>query len=184
MTKLPNARARERRRRFDHDCVSRQEVIETIDTRQTEFDEQTDKLEKDADDVETTRETIDELELTGTSETSEAVERALDAAENISEEEFNEDGEQLDQTQDQTHEYEGDLRGRSDTTEADLGKVSDASGRLNSDRPNREWIEAKEELIRDKEFLDEQEQRARDAREESERIQQVLDSRLQATRGP
>lgn len=123
------------------------------------------------------------LDLSGTSEASEAVERAMDAAENISEEEFTEDSEQLDQVQDQTQEYEGDLHERSDATEADLGKVSDASAKINSDRPNGEWIEAKEELIRDKEFLDEQEKRGRDAREESERIQQEQEARVRANRG-
>lgn len=165
------------------DCVSRREVIETIDTRQSEFDEKTEELQKEADDVETTRETKDNLDLSGTSETSEAVERAMDAAENISEEEFTEDSEQLDQTQDQSQEYEADLHERSDTTEKDLGRVSDASAQINSDRPNREWIEAKEEFVRDKEFLDEQGERARVAREASERIQQEQEARVRAGRG-
>ncbi len=91
------------------DCLPRHEVVEAIDKRQCEFDERTDRLEKDADDVETTRVTMESLDIGGTTEASEAVERAMDAAHSVSVQEFNENGEQLDHTQEQTREYESDF---------------------------------------------------------------------------
>ncbi len=61
--------------------------------------------------------------------------------------------------------------------------MSDASGRLNSDRANREWIEAKEALIQDKEFLDEQENAGVWLGKQANVSSRELDDRINATRG-
>lgn len=165
------------------ESVSRQEVTDTVDKRQSEFEEKTEDLGKDADDVETTWEAIREVDLEGTSEAAEAVEHALEDAERISEEQFEEDSEQLDRAQDESREHEQELQERSDGTEKDLGKIGELSSEIKRDRASREWIEAKEELVRDKEFLDEQEQRERDGREETERAKREYGDRVRAARG-
>ena len=80
-------------------------------------------------------------------------------------------------------EHQGETQERADTTEADLGKVSDASARIETDVAVSELVKAKEAALKDIEFLGEQVERAREAREESERIQQELESRVRASQG-
>ena len=50
---------------------------------------------------------------------------------------------------------EQELRERSDTSESDLGKVSDATGRIETQETVNELVKTKEGLLRDIEFLDE-----------------------------
>jgi len=160
------------------DVPAEREHMEKIDKRQAEFDEQTDQLTEDAEDVETVRETEDALDLEITAEAADAVEQSLDEAEGTSVEQFSENGDRLDGTQDESQEHESDLKERSDQTDRDLEQVSDASGRIHSDQTDSSLIAAKEALARAREFLDQQGERAREGRENSERIQQELIPRV------
>ena len=170
-------------RRRGTDTPSESQVIETIDQNQRESDDQFEELGKDTQDAETTRQTVDDLDLTATLETAEAVEQELQSAQDTIEQQFNEDGEKLDQVQDESQEYEGELHERGDGVDSDLAKVSDASDQLHNDAARNEYVQVKETLIRGKEFMDDQERRARDAREDSERKQQVMKDRLRAAQG-
>ena len=165
------------------DTPSEAQVIQTVDQKHEQFDERTEQLNDDAQDAETTRQTNDSLDLTATTETADAVEQAMDGAQETIAQDFSDDSEKLDMVQDESQEYEGQLNDMGDSVDRDLSKVSDASSRLNSERAQNEYLQVKETLVRGKEFLDEQENRAQDARENSERQQQELQDRLNAARG-
>ena len=65
----------------------------------------------------------------------------------------------------------------------DLGKISDASGRIETKDTVNELLNAKEGVLKDIDFIDEHEQSAREARDESERLQQEHRSRIQGQGG-
>ena len=167
-----------RKRRTD--APSRSDVTKTVDDRKTEFDEKTDALEKHADDAETERETLESLDLTGTSDAAEAVEQAVEAAQETSVREFEEDGEALEKVQSEGEEFEGELRERTDAASSDMDKIADGENRLHSDEAKNELEKAKMETQRDIEFLDEQEREAQEARQESERLHNEQRARIQA----
>lgn len=165
------------------DVPTRGEISETVERHQQEMHERSEEVEKTVDDVETVRQTLENLDLGGTSEGSEAIEGAIDAAEDAGVGEFKEESEGLEQVELKSEEHEGEIHERSDTTSADLGKISDASGRLHGDAANRELVDAKEEALRDVEFLKEQAARAEDARNESRQLHEEHERRVQSGRG-
>lgn len=164
------------------DTPTRSEVTERVGKNHEDLREKGDEMEDSVSDIETVRETLDSLDLSGTAEAAEAVERAVEGAEDVSVSEFEEESSEVGEIQGETEEHESELQERSDTTSADLGKLSDASSRLHSDVANRELIEAKESAVRDVEFLGDQAKRAQEAREESQRLREELDSRATAGR--
>jgi len=170
-----------RKRRAD--APSRSDVAKTVDDRKTEFDEKTDALERHADDAETERETLESLDLTGTSDAAEAVEQAVDAAQEASVREFEEDGDALEQVQDEGEEFERELHERSDANASDMDKIVDAGNRLHSDDAKSELEKARMETQRDIELLDEQEREAQESRKESERLHDEQRARIQAAGG-
>jgi hypothetical protein len=64
----------------------------------------------------------------------------------------------------------------------DLGKISDASGRIETDDTVNELINAKEGVLKDIDFIDEHQQIAEEARDESERLQQEHQNRVHGQR--
>ena len=165
------------------DVPTRGEVTEKVEKHGTDMREKMDEIEETVEDVETVRQTLEELDLGGTSEGSDAVEQAVEGAEDVSVEEFDEESGELEEIQRETEEHEDELDERSDTASSDLGKISDASGRIESDATNGKLVEAKESAIREIEFLSEQAQRARDAREESRRAHEERQGRVQSRGG-
>ena len=69
-------------------------------------------------------------------------------------------------------EHETELQERSDTDESDLGKISDASGRIETQATVDELVNAKAAILEDIDFLNEEARREEDALTESERQQQ------------
>ena len=116
------------------------------------------------------RQTLEELDFGGTAEGCEGIEQAIDGAEDVSVDEFDSESNELEEIANESEEHEGELHERNDTTTTDLGKISDASGRIHSDTANTELIAAKESALRDIEFLSDQAKRAQEAREETQRI--------------
>jgi hypothetical protein len=162
------------------DRRSRGEITERIEKHQTDMREKGDQIGKSVSDVELERQTRDQLDLGGTSEAAEAIERALDSAEDTSVKEFDAESQALDQVHGDAEGHETELRERSDAANTDLDKLSDAGGRLHGDSSNRELLKAQEEDERDIEFLKEQEARAREAREESKRLHEEHQRRISA----
>lgn len=152
------------------DAPKQSEITEKVEKHENDMHEKTEDVEKTVEDVETVRQTLEELDFGGTAEGGEAVEQSIEGAENVSVGEFDSESSALEELEHESEEHEGELQERNDTTTADLGKISDASGRIHSDAANSELIAAKESALRDIEFLSDQAQRAQEAREETQHI--------------
>ena len=161
------------------DTPTRGEVTERIDRNKNEMEEKVEQMDTIATDKETVAETLENLDLSGTSEGSEAVEEAIEQAEEVTVEAFEQTDGNLEEVQSETEDHENELQQRSDSSQMDLGKISDASGRIETKDTVNELVNAKEGVLRDIEFIDDQEQRAKDARDESERLQQEHRARIQ-----
>ena len=95
---------------------------------------------------------------------------------------FNEEDEVLEEVQDETEAHENELQERSDSSQMDLGKISDASGRIETSETVTELINAKEGVLRDIDFIDDHQQIAKDARDEAESLQQEHRNRVHGQR--
>jgi hypothetical protein len=91
---------------------------------------------------------------------------------------FDTEDETLERIQADNQEFEGEIQDRRGTSESDLGKISDASGRIETKETVNELVNAKEAALRDIDFLAEQIDRARGAREKSNAAQEKLRARV------
>ena len=160
------------------DVPSRPDITENVEQKNTEMEEKEIDLDKIATDVETVRQTLESLDLEGTSDCAEELESAFDDTEAVTIEEFEKEDESLEEIQDDSKEYEREVDDRRGSSESDLGKISDASARIETKKSTNELIKAKESALQDIEFLAEQIDRAREAREKSDEAQEELYNRI------
>ena len=139
-------------------------------------------MDDEASDIETIRNTLEQLEG-GTSEGFEQIEGAIEDAESITTEVFESDDQELDEIQGESQEFGNEINESKEVSESDLATISDASAEFKTDNPDKEFLHAKEEAIRDIDLLKEQEERERLAREESDAIQEQLKARVQKRAG-
>ena len=165
------------------DVPTRNEVTERVETSTKEMEEKEVGLDRIATDVEIVRETLEKLDLGGTQEGAEQLESSIEGAEDVTEEVFDREDEDLERMQEENKEFEGELDERRDTSDTDLGKVSDASSKIESKETINELVKAKEAVMRDIDFLKEQIDRATDARQRSDEIQKKHQSRVHSGRG-
>jgi len=137
-------------------------------------------LDKIASDVETVRGTLENLDFGGTSEGTEEVEKSIEAAEDVTVQEFDREDEELEQVQSESQEFENGLQDHRGSSESDMGKITDAAGKIETKETLNQLETAKEAALRDMEFLSEQIERARSARERSNAAQEKLQSRVRA----
>jgi len=164
------------------DVSTRHEVNEKVDRSKEDLQEKADEADTVVEDIETVRRTLDELDFGGTADGADEVEQSIEEAEDVTVDVFDREDEEVEELQQENEEYEGDLQEHSDTVESDLGKISDASGRIETQETTNELVKAKEASIRDIEFLGEQVERANESRQESERIQQDHQTRAHTGR--
>jgi len=160
------------------DVSTRHEVTEKIEVGKSDMQEKETHLDKIASDVETVRQTLESLDLSGTAEGSEEIESSIKGAEDVTETEFDKEDEALDRIQSDSQEFEKGLQDRRGESESDLGKVSDASGKIETRETIRELEKTKEAILRDIDFLAKQISRASDARQKSEDIQEKHKTRV------
>ena len=164
------------------DTPTRSEVTERVEKNNDEMEEKVEELDTIATDTETVRETLDALDFEGTAEAIDEVEGAIEQAEDVTIEKCDEEDEVLEEVQDETEDHENELQERSDSSQMDLGKISDASGRIETDDTVNELINAKEGVLKDIDFIDEHQQIAKEARDESERLQKEHQNRVHGQR--
>jgi len=164
------------------DVPKRSEVTEKVEQHQSDMHDKAEEMDPVVSDVETVRQTLEDLDLGGTDDGSEQVEQSIESAQDVTVEVFEREDEQLEQVQEENEEHDQELTERTGTVESDLGKISDAGGRITTQETNSELIQAKEAAIRDIEFLQDHERRAREAGQESDRVQQEHRSRVNAAR--
>lgn len=164
------------------DTPSRSEITEKVETGKTDMSEKIEELDIIATDKETVTETLEGLDLEGTAEGTDDIESAIEQAEDVTVEVFDQEDENLEQIQSDTEEYEGELEERSDASESDRETITDAASRIETTDTANELDKAREAVSSDIEFLNEQDQTAKEAREENERLQQEHRSRVQGGR--
>jgi len=164
------------------DVPSRHDVEEKIDNTSDAMKEKETDMEQTVSDIETIRGTLESLDFSGTMEGSEEVEASINQADDVTVDEFDRQDGEVDDLQKESTEHEGELQERTEAGETDLGKLSDASGQIETPEAINELVQAKEGALRDIEFLKGQDDRAREAREENERVQQDQQNRARAGR--
>lgn len=164
------------------DARSRSEIQDQVETQEQDREQKGEDSELVTVDAETIGQTKDELEGGGTIEGTESAVESVDAAQDVTAEEHERQDEQIEEVQAEIETHEQELQERSDTDQADLGKLSDATSELKTDVATGELIDAKEALIEDDEFLQDQKRQAEEGRQESERIQQEHRSRVNRAR--
>ena len=158
--------------------LSRNEIKERVGKATQDMTEKEHLLEDDVADIETIRKTLENLEG-GTSEGFEQIEEAIENAENVTADAFEKEDENLEQIQNESQEFGTEIQDTQQKTESDLGKISNASAEFKTEEPNRDFLQAKEEALRDIDLLKEQDEQERHAREKSDAIQEKLRSRIQ-----
>ena len=156
----------------------RDEIVDSVDRSRSDMDEKLQDLDKIQKDVETVRETLEALDFGGTSEGSDAVEASMTGAEDVTVEVFDREDGVIDEMQEQSEEYEGDLHEHLNADEEDLDRISDASRSIDTEETISQLVRAKEAAVRDVEFLAEQVERAKEAREQSETAQREYQSKV------
>jgi hypothetical protein len=165
------------------DVPTRGEVTEKVDRSGADMDEKEEQLDTIAGDVETVRETLESLDLGGTADGSDEIEAAVEDADEVAVDAFDEQDGELEELQGENEEFEGELDDRSDVSESDLDKLTDASSRIETDGAATELAKAEEAARGEIEFLQEHIERERAAREESERAQQEYEARVRTRTG-
>jgi len=164
------------------DVPTRAEVGEGVTRSEDDLKEQWEEVEKPVSDNEVIADVLDSLEGGGSAEGADSAEGNIEAAQEVSSNEFEEESRELEQIQDENSEVEDDLKERSDSASSDAEKIRGARDQVNSDAANRELSSAEDEELRDQEFLDEQADRALEAREESKRLHEEHEARVNAAR--
>jgi hypothetical protein len=161
------------------DSPTRGEVKEKVEKNKERMIEKVEVLDTTATDTETVRETLENLDFEGTAEGVDSVEEAVTEAEDVTVDIFDEEDEELNEYIDsEVKEHEQELQERTDSSESDFEKVSDAVDRITTQETNKELEGAKTEIRDDIEFLDEQNRESKEAREENELLQQQHRSRV------
>jgi hypothetical protein len=162
------------------DVPTRHELSDQIQEHDNGMETKEIDLDKIASDVETVRGTLENLDFSGTSEGAEEVERSIEAAEDVTVQEFDKEDEELEQLQSESQEFEDGIQDRRESSESDIGKITDAAVKIETKETVNQLEKAKEAALRDMEFLSEQIERARSAREKSNAAQEKLQSRVRA----
>ena len=165
--------------RRNSDTPTRSEVTGKVEESKHEMAEKIEDLDVIAKDSETVADTLD---FSGTTEGTSEVEGAIEQASEVTIEKFNEEDDALEQVQGETEEYEGELKERTDSSESDSEKISEAIGQITTEETKGELQQAESEIRDDIEFLNSENEAARIAREETEQLQQENRSRVQGGR--
>ena len=164
------------------DAPSRGQLSETLERHEGDMSRKAEELETIASDVETIKDTLDSLDFSGTAEGADEVEATITDAQDVTVDIFEEQDEGLEQIQEEVEDYQNELQDRHDSSESDLGKVSDASGRVETQETINKLAESKEGLLKDIEFLRSQVDEAKEAKDESERVQNTLKDKVSSKR--
>ncbi|MFC1676608.1 hypothetical protein ACFL3G_06050 [Planctomycetota bacterium] len=161
---------------------TRSEVTDTVQKHEDDMTEKVEDIDIVATDAETVDETLENLDFEGTAEGTEAIESAMEEAEDVTVEIFEEEDENLEEMQSDAEDYQDELQERTDSSEEDLGEIVDASGQIETQETIDKLVEAKSAVLEDIDFLNEEIEHAEEAIEETENQQQEHRSRVDAVR--
>lgn len=161
---------------------TRSEVTDTVQKHEDDMTEKGEDIDVVATDLETVDETLENLEFEGTDEGTDAVEVEMEEAEDVTVEIFEQEDENLEEMQSEAGDYQDELQERTDTSEKDLGKIVDASGRIETQETIDKLVDAKSAVLEDMDFLNEEIEHAEEAIGESESLQDVNQGRVNTIR--
>jgi len=163
-----------------NDFKRRSEIVERVDILKTDISESESDMEIIAKDVEVIKNTLKKLDFgSTTSEGYEEINNHIDAAEDITKEEFRKEDDLLEKKQDNSAVLEKNLSNRNESSEKNIDKVSGVEGAIKTKETSNELNKAKNAALKDMEFLITQIDRARREREKSEKIQRQLQAKVQ-----
>jgi len=163
------------------DLPTHTEIEETVTEQDEKMDEKIQELEVFTEDAETVAETLVNIEGS-TSEGKEEVTAEIEAASEVTVERHETEDGALDAIQQETEEYEDYLDDHQETAESDLGRISDASGKIETQETIDKLADAKTSVLEDRDFLESNNEKAREDRLESEQAQNELQNRINAAR--
>ena len=161
----------------------RGDITQTVEGHDQDYKEKTDALEHDAEDHRVECDAIEDMEGIGTEEGMEAVTGSLHEAKATSEQEFSDDGAALEQAQGEGEEFEGELNERTESNQADLQRIGDASQQVHSDSATTRIEQAESQTREDIEFLRGEEERSRQSRESAQHQHEQLKQVVHGTGG-
>ena len=132
---------------------TRSEISETVKRHEHDMQEKADQMEILAKDTEVVRETLAKLDFDGTSEGTEAVQGAIEEAEDVTVNNFEQEDGRLEDVQAEAQDNQTELQDRADSSELDLGRMSDASGRIETQETLSKLADAKNAVLEDRDFL-------------------------------
>lgn len=135
------------------DTPTRSEVSDRVGRSQDDMKEKRTDLEREAHDIDITRETLANLEG-GTAEGGDEVRESIENAEAVTKRIFDDDAGKLKETHDDGKNSEGELQERSDAAGRDAERIEKASGVIDTEGNLRELRQARDHAARDREFLD------------------------------
>ena len=162
--------------------LGRNEIKDRVEKAGQDMKEKEDLLNNNVEDIETIRKTLEKLEG-GTSEGYEQVEDAIKSAEDVTTESFGREDMELEEVQSESQEFGKEIQESQRSSESDLAKISNASSEFKTKEPDKDFLHAKDEALRDIDLLKEQDEREHRARENSDAIQEKLRLRVQKNRG-
>jgi hypothetical protein len=165
------------------DQKTQTELQETVDHSSEEMDQKIGDLDRIQEDVQTIRETLENLDFAGTSDGSDAVEQSMNEADDKTVEVFDQEDQKLDEVQQGNNDLEGEMTDYSDAGQGDLDKVSDASTRIETQEAVSALLEVKETALKELDFLAQQIERAKQSREASEQRQQEFQNNIRSKGG-
>jgi len=157
--------------------MGRNEIKDRIEKASQDMNKKESILNDDVSDIETIRKTLEKLEG-GTTEGFERVENTIENAEKVTIEAFEKEDNELEQVQEESSEFGKEIHESQKASESDLAKISNASSEFKTKEPDKDFLQAKEEALRDIDLLKEQEERELRAREKSDAIQDKLRSKV------
>jgi len=159
------------------DLFSRNEIKERVTKSATDMKEKEQALDDNVSDIETIRRTSEKIEG-GTAEGYDQVTNSIETAENITTDDFNAEDNNLEKIQEDSNEFGIIIEKRKEYSESDLGKLSDASKEFKTQKPDKDFLRAKEEALHDIDLLKDQREKEELAREKSDAIQEDLRKRV------
>jgi len=163
-----------------NDFKTRSEIAERVDIQKTDFSRSESDMEVIARDVEVIRDTLKKLDFSSaTSEGAQEINSHIDAAEDITKEEFKKEDDILEKKQDDSIFLEKDLSRRNETSEKNMDKVAGTEGNIKTRETLNELNKARNAVLRDVEFLMTQIDRAKKERKRSDTVQKQLQAKVQ-----
>ena len=161
------------------DTPTKNELEGSIEKASLEMKEKGEDLDKIASDAETVKNTLENLDLGGTSEGAEKLKTSFESTERVTKEVFDGKDDELEKIHADNREFEHETEGRRESSETDQHKISDAADAMTTHESINELLKAKEAVLEDIDFLKEQIERAHEAMTKSEAIQEKHRGRMQ-----